>query len=179
MLIRFLSLVAVTLGVVALAGAGHAADAAPARDLTDARILGTLGAGDADQIEAAKLAATKASAKDVRDYAKMMIHDHQESFETNTKLAKRFRLSRTQPEDSAMAREHKQEMTQLNLLAGSAFDLAFLQAMVTDHATLIQNVKTTLLPAAQRNGVKAFIRELLPVLTGHQSMGQALLDKQK
>jgi putative membrane protein len=179
MSIRLCTCLTLTLLVAARPRPGPAAPRTVSIELTDARILGTLGAGDVDQIEAAKLAMTKGSSSGVRDYAKMLVHDHQESFKENTEIAKRFKISRMLPDDSAMARAHKQEMAQLNLLTGSAFDLAFLQAMVADHVALIKEINTTLLPGAQRNGVKAFIRKLIPVLTGHQLLGQTLLDKPK
>ena len=147
--------------------------------ITDARILGTLGAADANQIEAAKVAATKGNSKDVRVYAKLMVHDHEASFKENTELAKRFRIARLLPDDSTMARTHKQAMDSLNLLTGAAFDLAFLQATVSDHASLIKQINTSLLPAAERKGIKNFVRGLLPMLSAHQAKGQELLDKQK
>ena len=147
--------------------------------IDDARILGTLGAGDIDQIETCKLAVTNATTSDIRDYAKMMVKGHQLSFKDNSELAKRFRLSRTLPQDSTMARAHKQEMTQLNLLTGAAFDRAFLEAMVADHAAQIADLKGVLLPGARRKEIKAFIRKQAPVLAAHQFAGQTLLDKLK
>ena len=150
-----------------------------AQQITDARVLGTLGAGDVNQIESARLGATKGSTKDVREYAKMMLHDHEASFKENTELARRFRITRLLPIDSAMARTHKQSMDSLNLLTGAPFDRAFLVSMVADHAALIKQVDSTLLPAAERREVKDFLRELLPILSAHLAKGQRLMDKPK
>ncbi|MES1259161.1 MAG: DUF4142 domain-containing protein, partial [Gemmatimonadota bacterium] len=50
----------------------------------DASVLGAVGAEDANEIEAAKLAITKASGSDVKAFATLLLHDHQQSLTSGT-----------------------------------------------------------------------------------------------
>jgi predicted outer membrane protein len=134
----------------------------------DATVLGAIGAVDANELEAAKLAATKASASEVRDLATMLVKDHERSLDEGARLAKRFKIERLLPADSAMARAHVEEMAQLNTLTAAAFDLAFVEYTLADHKAVITKINTTLLATAQRPQVKAFVQSLLAQLTTHQ-----------
>lgn len=150
-----------------------------ARRIGDAEILGTLGTADANEIEAAKLASTKAHSQEVRAYANMLLRDHQGSLKLGLSLAKRLRIAPTLPSDSSITRAHKQEMDQLNLISAAEFDKAFVQYMVADHKMIINRVNTVLLPAASHAELKAFIRQLRPTMAMHEAKGQAWLNKQK
>lgn len=134
----------------------------------DGMVLGLIGAVDANEMEEAKLAATKASASEVRALATTEVKDHQLSLQTGARLAKQFSIARLLPADSAMAREHVVEMAQLNTLTGAAFDKAFVENTVADHKATIAKINGTLLAAAKRPQVKAFVRALLPQLMAHQ-----------
>jgi putative membrane protein len=134
----------------------------------DATVLGAIGAVDANELEEAKLAATKASASEVRDLATMLVKDHERSLDTGAGLAKRFKIERLLPADSAMARAHVAEMAQLNTLTGAAFDKAFIEYTLADHKAVIAKINATLLATARRSQVKAFVRGLLPQLAAHQ-----------
>ena len=157
----------------------HQQPAQVTAQMSDARILGILGAADADEIEAATLATKKASTGEVRSYATLLMRDHQQSLHQNTVLAKQLRLNRLLPADSTMTRAHKAEMDQLNLLSTGEFDKAFVQSMVADHQTIINQINSTLLAQATRAAVKAFIRRTRPVLESHLTKGQQWLDKHK
>ncbi len=134
----------------------------------DATVLGAIGAVDANELEEAKLAATKASSSEVRGLATALVKDHERSLQAGARLAKQFHIARLLPADSAMARTHVVEMAQLNTLTGAAFDKAFVEYTLADHKAVIAKIKATLLAAAERPQVKAFVRALLPQLTAHQ-----------
>jgi putative membrane protein len=134
----------------------------------DATVLGAIGAVDANELEEAKLAATKASGSEVRALAAVLVKDHERSLQTGAQLAKQFRIARLLPADSAMARAHVVEMAQLNTLSGAAFDKAFVEYTLADHKAVIAKINGTLLATAERPQVKAFVRALLPQLTAHQ-----------
>jgi putative membrane protein len=134
----------------------------------DATVLGAIGAVDANELEEAKLAATKATASEVRDLAALLVKDHEHSLHRGARLAKQYKIERLLPADSAMARAHVAEMAQLNTLSGAAFDKAFVEYTLADHKSVIAKINTTLLAMAQLPQVKAFVRGLLPQLTAHQ-----------
>jgi putative membrane protein len=149
------------------------------RRIGDAEIIGTIGTVDANVIEAAKLATTKAKSQEVHDYAKMLLADHQRSQQAGLRLAKQLHIAPILPADSSITRNHKQEMDQLNLISASAFDKAFVQYMVADHKMILNKIDAVLLPAASHLQLKRFIRNLEPTLTRHEAKGQEWLDKQQ
>lgn len=147
------------------------------RQTTDGMILGSLGTADANILEAAKLASTKAGTKEVRDYAAMLVRDHTISQRQGLALAKRYHITITLPTDTTIEVSHKQEMDQLNLLATAEFDKAFVQYMVADHLAIIKKVDSTLAPSARNAALRAFIHRLRPTLVAHRLAGQQWLAK--
>jgi putative membrane protein len=141
----------------------------------DGTVLGAIGAVDANTIEAAKLATTKASNGDAKAYAAVLVRDHQLSLTTGTNLAKQLGVTRLLPPDSVMSRGHTQEMAELNALSGAAFDKAFVQYAVDDHKAAIAKINGTLLAEATRPQVKTFVRQRVPILTAHQQTGEKWL----
>lgn len=147
----------------------------PVKRTADGTVLGTIGAADANEIEAAKLATTKASNGDVKAYAAQMLHDHQQSLATSTGLAKDLNIALLLPADSAMAREHTREMAELNVLSGSAFDKAYVQFVISAHKAMIVKANGPLLTQATRPQVKEFVRQQLPIMTTHKETGEKWL----
>lgn len=140
----------------------------------DATVLGRIGAEDANEMEVAKLASTKASDAEAKAFAAILLKDHQRSLIEGTNLAKRYRLSRTLPADSAMARTHTQEMAELNVLTGAAFDKAFMKFEVDVHKASAIN-DSALVAQSTRLAVKQFARNRLPVLARHRETAEKWL----
>jgi putative membrane protein len=144
--------------------------------IDDAQILGALSILDAGTIEVARLGASKASSKTVRDYATMELNDHLLSQQEGDSLARRLGITPALPPDEHMASEHIETMARLNALSGAAFDRAFMEAMVDSHSSGIVTVNVALLPSASHVELKAFIRKLLPTLHQHEQVGREWLD---
>ncbi|HEY4100561.1 MAG TPA: DUF4142 domain-containing protein [Gemmatimonadales bacterium] len=144
---------------------------------SDATILGALAATDANEIETAKLASSKASAQEVKDYADQLVRDHERSRQEATALA--TRLGITPVVDTINASAHRDLMTKLNALSGVAFDRTFVLAMVAGHKAAIAQVSGTYLPAASNPQLRAFIQKLIPILRNHEMMGQRWLTAHK
>ena len=135
----------------------------------DATVLGIIGTEDANEIEVATLARTKASNGDAKTYATLLLHDHQQSLTSGTNLAKRFGITRLLPADSALARAHASEMKELNVLSGAAFDQAFMQFEVDGHKAAMAK-DSVLIALATRTAVKQFVRSLLPIHATHRDI---------
>jgi putative membrane protein len=175
MLIEILTLVMVAQNPVAGPPVNPRPHTQPVARSPDGTVLGTVGAADANEIEASTLATTKASDSDVKAYATMLLHDHQQSLATGTGLAKELHIALLLPADSAMAREHTREMAELNVLSGAAFDKSFVQFVVSSHKAMIAKVNGGLLTQATRPRVKEFVRQQLPTLTTHRETGEKWL----
>ena len=141
----------------------------------DGTVLGAVGARDANVIEVAKLATTKASGVSAKSYAATLLKAHQLSLTAGTKLAKQLGVARLLPADSVMARGQVDAMAKLNVLSGTAFDRAFVQFIVDDHKAAITLLNGTLLAQARQPQVKAFVRQRVPVMRAHLVTGEKWL----
>lgn len=149
---------------------------APARPrLGDAEVLGAVGARDANLIEAAKLASTKASGDDVKRFAADVLASHERSLTRGAELAKALDISRVLPADSAMARMQTTKMDELSLLSGAAFDRVFVQYVFDAHDAEISKVIGPLQSQARHATVKAFLDERLPELRSHHTTASTWL----
>ncbi|MGH7583289.1 MAG: DUF4142 domain-containing protein [Gemmatimonadales bacterium] len=155
----------------------HAGAARATRQPTDGQILGVLGELHANAVEAAKVAAKKASSGAVKDYAKVLLDDHQQAEDDLLELAKRHHIAPQVPSDSTVRHTHDVVMTQLNLATGAAFDKAFMQYMLVDQEAAVNAIRKTLLPATHNRDVRKMIRKLLPVLERHVATAQQWIDR--
>jgi putative membrane protein len=153
----------------------HAAGAALATiRIGDAEIFGTLDALSAGEIEAARLASSKGSTREVRDYAAMLVRDHQAARKAGSDLAQHLGITPAAPTDNSLATAHAAEMARLSQVSGAAFDKAFVQAMADDHRSAIDKVTGTLVPAAQNAKLKAWMQQMVPTLQSHLTAAEAL-----
>lgn len=141
----------------------------------DGTVLGAIGARDANLIEVAKLATTKASGASAKSFAASVLKAHQLSLTAGTTLAKQLRLTRLLPADSVMARGQVEVMAKLNALSGTAFDQAFVEFIVADHKAAVALLQGPLLAQATQPQVKAFVRQRVPTLQAHQVTGEKWL----
>jgi putative membrane protein len=139
--------------------------------------MGTLGAYDADGIEASKLATSKAKAQSIRDFAATTLKAHQLALQQNTELSKRLRIKRLLPDDSVLARLHKSSMDQLNLTTGASFDSAYVQGEIAEHELALKVINGSLLAGAKHPSVKNYVAQLVPILNLHLTRAKELLAK--
>lgn len=142
---------------------------------SDAEVLGSINARDANLIEASTLANTKASNGEVKSFAGTILADHQRSLTRGGELAKELNLSRELPPDSAMARKQEQLMDQLSIATGAAFDLAYMQYILDAHVAELDKLNKTYLPGAQHASVKAYVNERLPQVRAHLATAERWL----
>ena len=148
----------------------------PARArLGDPEVLGAIGARDANLIEAAKLATTKAGSAEVKSFAAEVLASHERSLTRGGVLAKELNLSRTLPADSAMARLQTTKMDELSLLSGAEFDRVFVQYVYDAHDAEVSKVIGPLQAQAQHASVRTFVSDRLPELRAHHATAQTWL----
>jgi putative membrane protein len=159
--------------------------AAPARNvvaaqakLDDPTIVAIFDLANTWDVETASLGAKKGTTKEVRDLAKMFVHDHETVRQQGRDLAKKLHVTPTPPKDFALAKSHAEAMAKLEKLNGKAFDKAFLENEVAFHKAVIDAVNTTLLPALQNAEVKALVVKVAPAFKAHEDAAQNLLNKQ-
>ena len=157
--------------------AAAAPAAAPAHD--DPTIVAIFDAANSWDIETGQIAARKGSTKAVRDFGRMLVHDHTVVRQQGRDLAKKLGVTPTPPgKDFALYQAHLKALRALRSARGAAFDRAFLQHEVDYHKAVLDAVKTTLLPATQNEEVKNLETTVAPAFQGHMMAAQKLLDEQ-
>lgn len=141
----------------------------------DGVVLGAIGAADANIIEVATLATTKARDAAVKTLAAEALKAHQKSLTDGSSLAKQFGIKRLLPADSAMARLQVNTMKELNRLSGAAFDQRFVEFVVELHKGIMAKDRGPLLAEEMRPEVKAFLAARQPLLLAHLQAGERWL----
>jgi len=109
-----------------------------------------------------------AAAEAVRTYAKSLAADHTRAYDEASAVAAKLDLN---PPDEPSA-EAREEQTRLRKLSGRAFDQAFLNYMIKNHQTDIQNFEDQV---KARNGETSKMAERqLPMLKKHLEIAQSL-----
>ena len=146
----------------------------PGLTLSDANIVSVLDRLDENEIAAARLALTKASAPEVQAFAGRILNEHRESVAASGQLATELLL---QPEPPALASDlkqaHEEAMQELRTKSGEAFDRAYLRYEIQQHTRAF-----TLLEAAAESETNATLKQELvrtgPDLLSHISAARAL-----
>src|SRR3954466_480356 len=167
-----------SVGFAATAAALFVASPASARaqaKLDDPTIVAIFDAANTWDMETSAIGEKKGTTKEVRDLAKMFVHDHKDVRQKGRDLAKKLGVTPTPPKDFAMAKDHAAAMKKLEALSGKAFDKAYLENEVAFHKAVISAMTTTLLPALKNAEVKDLVTKVAPAFKAHQDAAQNLL----
>jgi putative membrane protein len=165
---------ALTAGPGPLASSAHFAST---QALDDATIVAIFDAANTADIETGKLAAARGHSSEVRAFGAMLAHDHEQVRQMGRDLARKLGVTPTPPADDAGLRAHKAAMTKLRAASDAEFDHAFLQHEEAFHASVINAVTTTLLPAIKNAELKALVTKVAPAFEAHRRAAEDL-DKQ-
>jgi putative membrane protein len=148
------------------AAAPAPAPAAPA--INDAQIAHIVVTADAIDSTAGALAAQKGSAKDVKDFGKMMVTDHGAVNKQAVALATKLGVT---PEDNDVSRQLQTgadaNTAKLQGLTGKDFDKAYIDNDVAYHQAVADALTQKLIPGAQNAELKALLEKSLPAFAAH------------
>lgn len=130
--------------------------------------------GGMAEVEAGKIGEQKATHKEVKDFAKMMVDDHTGANAEVKKLA--AALNVTLP--SAPSEDHQKDVTKLNEKKPKDFDKDFMDQMVADHKKTIDLFKDAS-DDDMNADVKAFVNNTIPKLQAHLDAAEAIRKKLK
>ena len=114
-----------TVALVSTAVLGIAAPAFAAGTAQDRAFASKVGPGGMFEVEAGKLAESKASALDVRDFAAMEVHDHTAVGDRLKAISAREGV----PVPPSLTPEFQAKLDQLKKLSGPAFDVQYMRDM--------------------------------------------------
>jgi len=135
---------------------------------TDPQIAHIVVTANQVDIDAGKLAQSKASNKDVKAFGKQMVTDHTGVNKQATELATKLKLT---PEDNPTSQSLKkggeENVGKLKTLSGAAFDKAYIEHEVAYHQAVLDAIDKTLIPNAKNAELKDLIVKVRPAFVGH------------
>jgi putative membrane protein len=165
----------VTLLVFACGATGAWAQTAGPTDPQIAAIVVTANQVD---IDAGKLAQSKAQSPGVKEFAQRMITDHSAVNKAATELVQKLHVT---PEPNATSDSLKkggdENLAKLKTLSGTAFDKAYIDHEVAYHQAVLNALDKTLIPSAQNAELKALLVKVRPAFVAHLDMAKELQAK--
>ncbi|MCL4183241.1 MAG: DUF4142 domain-containing protein [Burkholderiaceae bacterium] len=147
---------------------------APGHPNTQDRLFVQLaGAGNLAEVQAARLADSKARNDDTKRLARHMVQDHTAANERLEALAQRSGI----PMPTDVAPEHRAMRERLEAIDGATFDLEYLRGQLVDHQKTVQLLQWHL-SFGQEAELLRFSAALLPQILQHLEMVQVLLSGQ-
>lgn len=139
-----------------------------AGDPTDPQIAAIVVTANQVDIDAGRLAESKAHSADVKAFAQQMVTDHTGVNKAATELVQKLHVT---PEDNATAQSLKkggaENVAKLKTLSGADFDKAYVDHEVAYHRAVIDALDTTLIPNAQNAELKALLVKVRPAFVAH------------
>ncbi len=151
-----------------LASASLSVSAAQSGGPSDAQIAAIVVTANQVDIDAGKLAASKSSSKEVKEFAQLMVTDHAGVNKSAVELVTKLKVK---PEESPTSKGLKsageETLKRLKGLKGAEFDRAYVDNEVTYHQTVLDAVDKTLIPSAKTAELKALLVQVRPAFVAH------------
>ena len=139
-----------------------------AQTVSDAQIASIVVTANQVDIDAGKLAASKATNPEVKKFGQQMVTDHTGVNKQATALVTRLKVT---PEDNSTSQSLKaggdKNIANLRSLKGAEFDKAYIDNEVTYHQAVIDAIDKTLVPSAQNAELKALLVKVRPAFVAH------------
>ncbi|CAN5696958.1 DUF4142 domain-containing protein [soil metagenome] len=161
------------LATAAIAAAFLFSASARAQAPSDPQIVGIVVAANQIDIDAGKLAISRAHSPEVKKFAREMVNDHSSHQKGVFALGAKLHVT---PAESPTATSLKQgaadNLAHLKTLSGAAFDKTYIDHEVAYHQAVIDAVNSTLIPNAQNGELKSALEAAAPVFQGHLQHAQ-------
>jgi putative membrane protein len=158
-------------------GMANSGAGATSAALTDADIISVIHAVNQGEVDAGKLASTKASNADVKSFAREMVKDHEAMDAKGSKLASSAGGTAQNRLSDSVTSANQATSSQLQSAgSGTAFDKAYVDAQVTGHQnalTFLQRAQSS----AQNADLKKLISSAIPDVQKHLDRAKSLQSK--
>ena len=135
---------------------------------TDPQIAAIVVTANQVDIDAGKLAKSKAQSKDVQAFAQQMITDHTAVNTSATDLVHKLKVK---PEENDTSRSLQkggdENLAKLKELKGADFDRAYVAHEVAYHQAVLDALDKTLVPNAKNEELKALLEKSRPAFEAH------------
>jgi putative membrane protein len=134
----------------------------------DAQIAAIVVTANQVDIDAGKLAESKGSNKEVKDFGKRMVADHAGVNKQATALVTKLKVK---PEENDTSKSLKSageaNLKRLKALKGAEFDRAYVDHEVTYHQNVLDALDKTLIPNAKNQELKDLLVKVRPAFVAH------------
>lgn len=139
-----------------------------AQAINDAQIAAIVVTANQIDVDAGKLAASKASNDAVKKFGQLMVTDHTGVNKSASDLAAKLKVV---PQPSAisdsLSKAAAAHMDKLKGLSGAAFDRAYIDHEVTYHQQVLDALDKTLIPGASNAELKQLLVKVRPAFVAH------------
>jgi len=160
---------------MAPAATGSTAQQAPAKAVTDPEIIGILEAANQGEIDEAKVAKKISKSKPVKDFAEMMILEHEQVQKDVKLFAKKVKMTPADSDTkSALKKTVADNIKTLKRVSGKEHDRRYMADQVAMHQNLLDQIDSTLLPGAQDAELKAILTKVRASVAQHLESAKTL-----
>lgn len=139
-----------------------------AQKIDDAQIAAIVVTANQVDVDAGKLAATRATREDVRAFAQLMVSDHTGVNKSAADLAAKLMVTpKDNPTSQALKAGGEKNLARLKTLQGAAFDKAYIDHEVAYHQAVLDAIDKTLIPSAKNEELKGLITKVRPAIAAH------------
>ena len=155
-------------GIVIAASLLFVAAGVSAQAPNDAQIAAIVVTANQVDIDAGKLAASRATSEEVKTFARLMVTDHTGVNKTATDLAAKLKVTpQDNPTSQSLKADGDKSVAHLKTLKGAAFDKAYIDREVVYHQQVIDALDKTLISGATNEELKALLVKVRPAFVAH------------
>jgi putative membrane protein len=135
---------------------------------TDPQIAAIVVTANQVDIDAGRLASSRAQSKEVKQFAQQMVTDHSGVNKAATELVTKLKV-KPEPNDTSasLKKGGDDNIAKLKQLKGAAFDKAYVANEVAYHQAVIDAMDKTLIPSAKNDELKALLVKVRPAFVSH------------
>src|SRR5262245_29134820 len=155
-----------TLGIALVAASAMCVSAQP--KINDAQIAAIAVAANQVDVDAGKLALSKARNGENKQFAPALVSDHGGAIKAATDLVGKLKVTPEANDTSkALVKGGQAARAKLATLDGAAFDKAYVDNEVVYHDTVVKALDDTLIPKAQNGELKSLLTSVRGVAAAH------------
>ena len=142
---------------------------------TDPQIAAIVVTANQVDVDAGKLAKSKAQSPEVKEFAQRMITDHSGVNKAATELVQKLHVTpEPNPTSQSLQKGGDENLAKLKTLSGAAFDKAYIDHEVAYHEAVVIALDKTLIPSAQNAELKALLVKVRPAFVAHLDMAKQI-----
>ena len=139
-----------------------------AQEVNDAQIASIVVTANQVDIDAGKLATSKATNEDIKAFARLMVSDHTAVNKSATDLAAKLKVTpQDNPTSQSLKADGQRNIAHLKTLKDADFDKAYIDREVAYHQQVIDALDKTLIPGATNGELKALLVKVRPAFVAH------------